>query len=57
MEAGFSKRRTGAENQIMVTADVATKEDFDTYMAHPYHKDYIAKTAEENLELSSYVVT
>ena len=57
LEAGFSTGWTGKENQILVTADVKTKENFDAYMAHPYRRDYITKTAEEYLEPYSFVFT
>lgn len=34
----------GAGDRIMLTVDVATKEDFEAYLNHPYHAGYIAKS-------------
>ena len=48
LEANF-----GSENSVVMTVDFASKEDFDAYMAHPYHTEHVAKQGAEFL--SSYV--
>lgn len=53
LEANFSTGWVGSENSVVMTVDFATKEDFDNYMAHPYHTDHVAKQGAEYL--SSYV--
>ena len=55
LQIGFSKGWAGPENQIVMTVDFATKSDFDAYMTHPYHVDYIDKTGTEYFERSSFV--
>ena len=47
LQVGFSTGWIGAENQIVMTIDFATKADFDGFIAHPYHADYIAKRGAE----------
>lgn len=54
-EVGFSTGWTGSQNQIVMTVDFAEKSDFDVYMTHPYHMDYIAKTGEEYFDTSTFV--
>lgn len=54
-EVGFSTGWAGPENQIVMTVDFATKEDFDVYMTHPYHMDYIDKTGTEYFDRSTFV--
>lgn len=54
-EVGFSTGWEGPENQIVMTVDFATKADFDVYMTHPYHMDYIAKTGEMYFDTSTFV--
>ncbi len=46
----------GDADRIMMTVDVATKEDFDVYLNHPYHTEYIAKTGIDYCEPDSFVV-
>lgn len=46
----------GEADRIMMTVDVATKEDFDVYLNHPYHTEYIAKTGEDYCIPESFVV-
>ena len=54
-EVGFSTGWAGTPNQIVMTVDFAEKADFDVYMTHPYHMDYIAKTGEEYFDTSTFV--
>ena len=54
-EVGFSTGWAGPKNQIVMTVDVTTKEDFDVYMTHPYHRDYIAKTGEMYFNTATFV--
>lgn len=46
----------GAADRIMMTVDVATKEDFEVYQKYPYHAEYIAKTGADYCKLESFVV-
>lgn len=55
LEVGFSTGWERPKNQIVMTVDVATKEDFDVYMTHPYHRDYIAKLGEMYFDTASFV--
>lgn len=55
LEVGFSTGWAGIENQIVMTVDFQSKADFDVYMTHPYHMDYIDKTGTENFDRSSFV--
>ncbi len=55
LRIGFSPRWAGSKNQIVMTVDFAFKEDFDVYMAHPYHMDYVNKTGDMYFERSSFV--
>lgn len=43
-EVGLSTGWEGQKNQIVMMVDFKTKADFDVYMAHPYHREYIDKT-------------
>lgn len=54
-EVGFSTGWAGPVDQIVMTVDFASKEDFDLYMRHPYHRDYIAKTGEMYFDTSTFV--
>lgn len=56
LEVGFSTGWMGQKNQIIVTSDVAAKDDFDAYINHPYHRDDISKMAEKLMEPSSFVM-
>ena len=53
LEANFSTGWVDSDNSVVMTVDFATKEDFDEYIAHPYHTDHVAKQGAEFL--SSYV--
>ena len=53
LEANFSTGWVGSPNSVVMTVDFASKEDFDNYIAHPYHTDHVAKQGAEFL--SSYV--
>ncbi len=46
----------GDADRIMMTVDVAAKEDFDVYLNHPYHTDYITKTGIDYCKTDSFVV-
>ena len=53
LEANFSTGWVGSENSVVMTVDLASKEDFDNYLAHPYHAEYLLKLGTENF--SGYV--
>ena len=56
LKVGLSTGWAGAENQVVMTVDFRTKADFDTYMTHPYHTDYIGSvTADAYFDRSSFV--
>lgn len=55
LEVGFSTGWVGSENQIVMTVDFQSKADFDVYMTHPYHMNYIDKTGTEYFDRSSFV--
>lgn len=52
---GFSTGWDGAKGRIVMTVDFRTKADFDLYMTHPYHADYINQTGTEYFDRSSFV--
>lgn len=54
-EVGFSTGWNGPKNQIVMTVDFENKEDFDVYMTHPYHADYIKQTGTDYFDTSSFV--
>ncbi len=54
-EVGISTGWVGIPDQIVMTIDFATKDDFDMYITHPYHKDYITLTGEKYCDTSSFV--
>lgn len=43
LQVGLSTGWAGQTNQVVMTVDFRTKADFDAYMTHPYHTDYIDK--------------
>ena len=53
LHADFSTGWVGSENSVVMTVDFAAKADFDSYIAHPYHTDHVAKQGAEFF--SSYV--
>ena len=53
LEANFSTGWVGSGDSVVMTVDFADKEDFDNYVAHPYHTDHVAKQCAEYL--SGYV--
>ncbi len=55
LEVGFSTGWAGPKDQIVMTVDFATKADFDGYMTHPYHTDYIDKTGTLYFDRSTFV--
>lgn len=55
LKVGFSTGWAGAKNQIVMTVDFPTKADFDVYMEHPYHRDYIDKTDTMYFDRSTFV--
>lgn len=56
LQVGLSVGWAGQTNQIVMTVDFRTKADFDTYMTHPYHTDYIDKeTATTYFDRSTFV--
>ena len=46
----------GKKDLIMMTVDVASKEDFDAFQAHPYHAEYISETGIKYCKPDSFVV-
>lgn len=55
LKIGFSTGWAGPENQIVMTVDFRTKADFDVYMSHPYHIDYINETGTMYFDRSTFV--
>ncbi len=55
LEVGLSTGWAGIENQIVMTVDFQSKADFDAYLTHPYHTDYIDKTGTEYFDRSSFM--
>lgn len=56
LEVGLSTGWAGLENQIVMTVDFQSRADFDTYMTHPYHADYIDKeTATAYFDRSTFI--
>lgn len=54
-QVGMSTGWIGKENQVVMTVDFDTKADFDAYMVHPYHADYINQTGIDYFDVSSFV--
>ena len=46
----------GKKDLIMMTVDVASKEDFDAFQTHPYHAEYISDTGMKCCKPISFVV-
>lgn len=44
LEVGITTGWVGMNDGVTMTVDFAKKEDFDRYMTHPYHADYINQT-------------
>ena len=55
LKIGFSTGWAGTLNPIVMTVDFRSKADFDVYMKHPYHMDYIDKTGTEYFDRSTFV--
>ena len=55
LKIGFSTGWAGILNQIVMTVDFQSKADFDVYMKHPYHMNYIDKTGTEYFDRSTFV--
>lgn len=55
LNTGFSTGWAGQKNQVVMTVDFNSKAEFDAYMTHPYHVDYIDKTGTEYFDRSSFV--
>ena len=47
LQVGLSTGWVGGENSVAMTVDLASKADFDAYIAHPYHANYLAKKGAE----------
>ncbi len=56
LRVGFSTGWVGPGNRIVMTVDFASREDFDVYMTHPYHMDYIDRTGTMYFDRSTFVV-
>ena len=55
LQVGMSTGWAGPENQVVMTVDFATRADFDVYMAHPYHRDYINWTGTAYFDRATFV--
>ena len=55
LQVGLSTGWAGQTNQVVMTVNFRTKADFDVYMTHPYHKDYINKTGTEYFDRQTFV--
>lgn len=55
LKVGLSTGWAGQTNQVVMTVDFHTKADFDVYMTHPYHIDYIDKTGTLYFDRTSFV--
>lgn len=53
---GFTTGWVGMEDGIVMTVDFISKEDFDAYMTHPYHIDYISQTGRDLFDTDSFAV-
>jgi hypothetical protein len=56
-QVGLSKGWVGVAQLVVMTVDFILKEDFDAYMIHPYHADYINQTGIDFFDVDSFVVT
>lgn len=55
LEVGLSTGWAGATNQIVMTVDFKTRKDFDVYMTHPYHTEYINQTGTDYFDRATFV--
>lgn len=55
LKIGFSTGWAGEKNQIVMTVDFINKQDFDVYMKHPYHMEYIDKTGTMYFDRNTFV--
>ena len=55
LHVGLSTGWVGAKNQIVLVVDFKNKQDFEAYMKHPYHTDYIDKTGDMYFDRDSFV--
>lgn len=56
LQVGLSTGWAGQTNQIVMTVDFQSKADFDAYMTHPYHTEYIDKeTATAYFDRSTFI--
>lgn len=53
---GFMTGWIGLEDGIAMTVDFASKKDFDAYMIHPYHADYINQTGIDLFDTDSFSI-
>lgn len=56
LRVGRTTGWVGRADVIMMTVDMATKEDFDVYLRHPYHTEHIAKTGLEYCLPETFVI-
>lgn len=54
-QVGFSTGWVGQENQIVMTVDLQTKDDFDSFLSHPYHTDHVNRLGMKYCEISSFI--
>src|SRR4051794_11408817 len=54
LKVNISKGWAGVENSIMMTVDFVSKDEFDEYMKHPYHTEYINQTGIDYFDTSSF---
>ena len=56
LQIGLSTGWVGQTNQVVMTVDFHTKEDFDMYMTHSYHTDYIGSViADTYFDRSTFI--
>ena len=53
LQVGLSTGWVGSDNQVVMTIDFASKADFDSFLAHPYHAEDLLKLGAQNF--SGYV--
>lgn len=47
----------GKKDLILMTVEVKSKEDFEFFQAHPYHKDYISSLGSKYCKIESFIVS
>ena len=47
LQVGLSTGWIGSENSVVMTVDFAKREDFDAFIAHPYHTCLVSQKGAE----------